>query len=90
MDRGAAVPLTEEIKQVLERVKRVPGLAARLPDSAHLIHDVRLDSLEMMELMLELESSLALTIDFERLDFSALESIATLSEVIATMRRHDA
>jgi acyl carrier protein len=84
------VPLTDEIKLALERVKRIPGLAARLEDSAHLVHDVRLDSLEMMELMLELESSLGLTIDFERLDFAALESIATFSDVIATMRRDDA
>lgn len=84
------MPLTEEIKRVLERVKRVPGLADRLDDSAHLINDVGLDSLEMMELMLELESSLAITIDFERLDFAALASIATFSDVIATMRRRDA
>jgi acyl carrier protein len=84
------MPLTEEIKRVLEHVKRVPGLAARLDDSAHLINDVGLDSLEMMEFMLELESRLAVTIDFERLDFAALESIATFSGVIATMRRDDA
>jgi len=81
--------LTEDVKLALERVKRIPGLAARLDDSAHVIHDVGLDSPEMMELMLELESSLAVTIDFERLDFAALESIARLSEVLSTMKRND-
>ena len=81
--------LTEQVKLALERVKGIPGLAARLADSAHVIHDVGLDSLEMMELMLELESSLAITIDFERLDFAALESIAALSEVLSTMKGSD-
>lgn len=81
--------LTEEVKLALERVKRVPGLADRLDDSAHLIRDVGLDSLEMMELMLDLESSLAIAIDFARLDFTALESIATFSEALSTMRRGD-
>jgi acyl carrier protein len=83
------VALIDDVKRVLERVKRIPGLAERLEDSAHLIDDVRLDSLEMMELMLELESSLALTIDFERLDFSYFESIAKFTDVLATMRRRD-
>ena len=77
--------MTEEIKSVLETVKRMPGLAARLDDSAHLIHGVGLDSLEMMEFMLELESRLDLIIDFDRLDFSAFESIEKFSRVIAGM-----
>lgn len=81
--------LIDDVKLVLERVKRIPGLAERLDDSAHLIDDVKLDSLEMMEFMLELESSLALTIDFERLDFGYFESITKLSDVLETMRRHD-
>lgn len=81
--------LTEEVKLALERVKRVPGLAADLEDSAHLLRDVGLDSLEMMELMLDLESRLAITIDFDGLDFAALESIAAFSEALSAMRRRD-
>jgi len=84
------VQLIEEVKGILERVKRNPGLAKRLPDSAHLIDDVGLDSLEMMEFMLELESSLDLTIDFERLDFSCFDSIRKFSAIIATMGPRDA
>lgn len=82
--------LINEVKVVLEKVKRAPGLAAELTDSAHLIDDVGLDSLEMMEFMLELEGSLDLTIDFDRLDFSYFESIEKFSSVIATMKTHDA
>ncbi len=82
--------MIDDIKQVLERVKRTPGLALRLSDDAHLIDDVGLDSLEMMEFMLELESCLGITIDFERLEFTSLESIAVFSDVIKTMRVSDA
>jgi len=84
------VTVIRQVKMVLEKVKRCPGLASRLADSAHLIDEVGLDSLEMMELMLELESTLDLTIDFERLDFSYLESIEKFSSVIATMATRDA
>ena len=79
----------ENIKIALEKVKRTPGLAAKLADSAHVIDDVGLDSLEMMELMLELESSLDLSIDFDRLDFSCFDSIQKFSEAITLMKRHD-
>lgn len=82
--------LKDHVKVVLEKIKRAPGLALRLEDSAHLVDDVGLDSLEMMEFMLELESRLALTIDFDRLDFSALESITRFSEVLAAMMPSDA
>ena len=78
--------MVEDVKLVLEKVKRIPGLAKRLPDSAHLIDDVGLDSLEMMEFMLELEGRLQLAIDFDRIDFSYLESIEKFSGILATMK----
>jgi acyl carrier protein len=77
----------QEIKLILEKVKGIPGLSEKLSDSADIIEDVGLDSLQMMEFMLEVESQLDLEIDFEKLDFSYLKSIEKFSEVLQQMKK---
>lgn len=79
--------MMQEIKQILEKVKGVPGLSQELSDTANIIDDVGLDSLEMMEFMLEVESQLSLEIDFEKLDFSYLSSIKKFSEILKQMKK---
>ena len=78
--------MVQEIKLILEKVKGVPGLSQQLSDSADIIEDVGLDSLEMMEFMLEVESQLRVEIDFQKLDFSCLRSIDRFCEVIKQMK----
>jgi acyl carrier protein len=79
--------MIQSIKLILEKVKGVPGLSEQLADSADIIEDVGLDSLQMMEFMLEVESQLDLEIDFEQLDFSYLKSIEKFSEILAQMKK---
>jgi acyl carrier protein len=79
--------MVQEIKLILEKVKGVPGLSQQLSDSADIIEDVGLDSLEMMEFMLEVENQLSLEIDFEKLDFSYLRSIKRFSEILKQMKK---
>ncbi len=79
--------MVREVKLILEKIKGIPGLAAQLSDSADIIEDVGLDSLQMMEFMLAVESQLNLEIDFEKLDFSYLKSIEKFSEVLQHMKR---
>jgi len=79
--------MIQEIKQILEKVKGVPGLSQQLSDTANIINDVGLDSLQMMEFMLEVESQLSLEIDFEKLDFSYLSSIKKFSEILKQMKK---
>ncbi|HTG72258.1 MAG TPA: hypothetical protein VMB70_00725, partial [Terriglobia bacterium] len=50
-----------------------------------IVNDVRLDSLEMLRFMLELEASLSIQIDFDRLEYSYFNSIETLAEFISAM-----
>jgi acyl carrier protein len=79
--------MIQKIKLILEQIKGVPGLAAQLDDSADIIEDIGLDSLQMMEFMLEVESQLDLEIDFEKLDFSYLKSIEKFSEILQQMKK---
>ena len=75
----------DTIKRVLAKIKSDPGLHARLTDSADLINDVGLDSLDMLQFMLEIEASLSIQIDFDKLEFSYLRSISALADFLATM-----
>jgi acyl carrier protein len=75
----------EAIKQSLEKVKGVPGLAAGLADDADIIRVVQLDSLEMLRFMLELEERMSIRINFDLLEYSYLRSIGTLAEFMERM-----
>lgn len=73
------------IKEIIAKLKRDPELAVELPDTADILDGVGLDSLEMLQFMLELEERLAIRIDFDKLEFSYLHSIRTLAEFLETM-----
>lgn len=66
------------LKQLLAKLRDDPQLL-NLPDGASVLDDVGLDSLELLNFMLEIESTLSLTIDFENLDFEHLESLRDLA-----------
>jgi acyl carrier protein len=73
------------IKQILAKLRGVPALASDLPDTADLVNGLSLDSLEMLQFMLEVEDRLAIRIDFDQLEFSYLRSIRALADFLDTM-----
>lgn len=77
----------EVIKRIVGGLKRAPAVKAQLNAQTNLVEDVKLDSLELLQLMLELEDRLAVQIDFEALEFSHLYSIARLAGFLDSMPR---
>jgi acyl carrier protein len=73
------------IKHTVAKIKADPGLLEQLSDTADLVDEVGLDSLEMLQFMLEIERSLPVVIDFETLEFSHLRSITTLAAFLDSM-----
>lgn len=73
------------LKQILAKIKADPDLPALLLDTADLVGEVGLDSLQMLQFMLEIEASLHLQIDFDLLEYSTLHSIGTLAAFLDTM-----
>lgn len=76
-----------DLKEVLAGLIGDPELARTLPDNASLLTDVSLDSLELLQFMLEIEASLAVEVDFERLSYEHLESLADLASFLDSMPR---
>lgn len=73
-----------KIKTILETVTENPGSAANIGDNDNIITDVALDSVQMIEFMLELEENFGIEINFDELDFSHLTSVSILASYIKT------
>ena len=77
------------IKEIVAKLRNSPQLAMQLADTADLVSGLALDSLEMLQFMLELEDRLLIRIDFDRFEFAYLHSIRTLADFLDTMpQRH--
>jgi acyl carrier protein len=72
------------IKDVIARLRKNPELAQTLGDESDIVDEIGLDSLEMLQFMLELEEKLAVRINFDALEFSYLHSIRRLAEFLDT------
>jgi acyl carrier protein len=73
------------IKAIIAKLKRQPELVNELSDHADLINEVGLDSLELLQFMLEVEERLGIQIDFDALEFSYLHAIHTLAVFLEKM-----
>jgi acyl carrier protein len=79
------VTTPETIKRILTLIKDLPGQPGELSDQTDLIEDIELDSIELLSFMLEVEAQLHIRIDFDRMEYSTLGSIASLAAFLDTM-----
>ena len=78
-----ADPLKAEIKQAIIRSLRLPITADEIGDSTPLFAEgLGLDSIDVLELVLELERSFGVTIGDEETGMRALRSVDTIAEFI--------
>lgn len=75
----------DSIKRILVQVKALPETPADLADDTDLVEGVGLDSIELLTFMLEVEAQLGIRIDFDRMEFSTLSSLATLADFLDGM-----
>ena len=80
------MPTVTALKDVLADLRGDPALK-NLPDDASVLSDVGLDSLELLQFMLEVEARLAVEVDFERLSYEQLESLTDLASFLDSMPR---
>ena len=73
------------IKSILGQLRASPEMASQLSDSADLVNDIELDSLELLQFLLEIEANLDIKIDFESLEYSHLNSISILATFLDTL-----
>ena len=80
---GTADPLKTEIKQAIVRSLRLPMTAEEIGDSTPLFADgLGLDSIDVLELVLELERSFGVAITDEETGVRVLRSVDSIAEFI--------
>lgn len=72
----------KQLKTILGTVTEDPSAAQELSDDANIITDVALDSVQMIEFMLEIEENFSIEINFDEIDFSHFTSIKILAEYL--------
>ena len=78
-----ADPLKSEIKQAIVRSLRLPMTAEEIGDSTPLFADgLGLDSIDVLELVLEIERSFGVAITDEETGVRVLRSVDTIAEFI--------
>jgi acyl carrier protein len=67
---------------LLSEIKEDKELGKKVSASSDIVHDVGLDSLQMINFFLKIETDFGIEIDFENFDFSYLSSIKNLCEFL--------
>ncbi len=82
--------LKAEIKQAIVRSLRLPITAAEIGDSTPLFGDgLGLDSIDVLELVLEIERSFGVAITDEETGMRVLQSVDTIAEFILAEGIHE-
>ena len=84
---SASPELKQEVKQALVRSLRLPIAAEEIGDSTPLFGEgLGLDSIDVLELVLELERSFGVTIGDEQTGMQVLRSVDTIAAFIVSQR----
>lgn len=73
------------IAELIAQIKGDETLASRLNSSSNLIEDVGLDSLQMINLILLVESEFGVEVDFDTFDIKHLSSLGKFAEYIKAL-----
>ncbi|MFE9422553.1 acyl carrier protein [Kitasatospora sp. NPDC006697] len=75
--------MIDRIKDLLQEVLTAKGLPAdNLTVESNLFVDFGLDSLALLEFLVELEARLGITVDFESLEYDDLVSLTSLERAL--------
>lgn len=74
--------ILESIRKSLEEILGEEGEKKELEANMDLINDIGLDSLQLVNVILDLEEQYDLNIDFDEFDFDKVQTIQELAEYI--------
>jgi acyl carrier protein len=79
---GHVVELERVVARILAEIKRDPSLEGRITSATNLVEEIGLDSLELTELVLRIEDTAGVMIDYERFDLRHLHSLRSFAEFL--------
>lgn len=79
--------MQEKIKAIVAEIKQDDTWLEKLTPQTDLIHEVGLDSLQMVDFLLQVESNFSVEIDFDEIDFSHLSSISSFCSFLEEQQK---
>jgi acyl carrier protein len=73
----------DKIIQLMARVTNDATLEGRLNGSSHLVNDLGMDSLQLINLILLIEEELAVQVDFDSFQIEHLSSVDRFTDYVA-------
>ena len=79
--------MQQEIIEILAEVKKDPSLASRVTGSSHLVDDLNLDSLQMIDLILKVQDKFSVVVDFDSFQVEHLGSLDRFTQYVSELPR---
>jgi len=79
--------MKDKIIQIVSRIKDDAAVATRVTGSSHLIDDVGLDSLQLINLILLVEEEFDVQVDFDSFQFYHLSSLDRFTSFVAGLSK---
>lgn len=81
--------MIETIKKVIAKVTDDPVLVSTLSEDSDIINEVGLDSLQMIDFMLQIEEELDIELDFDKIDISHLHSLKSFAAFLSSHQNNN-
>lgn len=79
--------MKEKLVNIICTVKEDDTLAEKIENSTDLLNEIDIDSLQLINIILQIEDKLEVEINFDEFDMNNLKSIDSLCRYINSMRR---
>lgn len=79
--------MKEKLVNIICTVKEDDTLAEKIENSTDLLNEIDIDSLQLINIILQIEDKLDVEINFDEFDMNNLKSIDSLCEYINSKRR---
>jgi acyl carrier protein len=79
--------MKEKLVNIICTVKEDDTLAEKIENSTDLLNEIDIDSLQLINIILQIEDKLDVEINFDEFDMNNLKSIDSLCRYINSMRR---
>jgi acyl carrier protein len=79
--------MKEKLVNIICTVKEDDTLAEKIENSTDLLNEIDIDSLQLINIILQIEDNLDVEINFDEFDMNNLKSIDSLCEYINSKRR---
>ena len=86
MEETAVDPLQARISELIAQVKGDETLSKRLDSRSNLVEDIGLDSLQMINLLLLVESDVGVEVEFESFSIDHLRSLSAFTRYIKGLK----